>query len=600
MKREGQEKEERNPLLEAKIRIPNPPAGEVSREGLVSEIEECPEDVIVLQAEAGFGKTTVMAELARRHSGHCSWYQADEMDNTPEIFFRGIIFAMAGEIALNIPKFCDSGQFYQFLSQIFLQIPSGLFYVCVNDFQMIHNEQIDRFFVKMMEYGRGKIRLILTVKGGFPKFLAACLMQGRVKNIGAQSLRFGRDETTRLLSRLAPGKLTGNLLADIQEYTAGWPAAVTFAGLDLKGGTYSKDRPFLFDTTYLYDYIFYEIFHRLPDDTQAFMMESSVLKKTEPDVCNYALERGDSARMLEYLVCENLFLSRTGTNKYCYDAVMADFLRHEIKPEKKQEIICRETEYYARTKAKQHALIHVTCLGEFEAAGAKGKVAWRTKKTKELFACLFFEEGRRMKKDTLVERLWPETDRQKASVLFYTTVSYLRKALAQAGDEEILVVKNQAYAVDISHIESDIGKLMDISRKMRAGEMPEEERILEMAELYHECYMYGEDYAWLGEYREYVEQLFLQTMEKYSQMQMERGKFAQAAVILKKAAEVDAYSISLLELLIECLLLTGDVKRAKRQYARLKRICEEELAQEVELEFRDYAQRARERRKNQC
>lgn len=209
--------------------------------------------------------------------------------------------------------------------------------------------------------------------------------------------------------------------------------------------------------------------------------------------------------------------------------------------------------------------------------GKEGKISFRTRKAKELLACLFFEEGRGVKKDMLMERLWPETEREKASVLFHTTVSYLRKALLQAGASEILVVKNQAYAVDISHMESDIGKLMNLNRQIRNGKMPVEERVLETAESYRECYMYGEDYTWLGVYREYVEQIFLQTMGKFSEMEMEKGEFGKAVLILEKAVEVDSYSVSLSELLIEGLLLIaypayGDVYHKLKQIGKICRV----------------------------
>lgn len=606
----GEKRENVNPLLESKTKIPELSGGVVSRKTLVSEIEGSTEEIIVIQAGAGFGKTTAMAELAKKYSGHCGWYQADELDNDPESFLRGICSAISRVIELNIPEFHELGQkaddiakaYQRFLSEFLLRISEETFYLCINDFQMIVNEQIYRLIVTLIEYGREKIRLVLTVKGSFPKFLAVYLMQGRVIVIGTERLRFGRDETNQLLKGLTGMKLSEKLITGIQEYTAGWPAGIVFAGLGLKDRSPGKNESLFFDTVYLYDYIFYEIFHGLSDDIQMFLTETSVMEEVEPAVCNYVLERSDSAHMLEYLVHENLFLSKgKGAEEYCYHAVFAGFLRDRIQPERKEKIRCRTAEYYARIKKNREeehiTLLQVTCLGGFEVTGTKGKLLWRTRKTKELFACLFFEEGRGIKKDTLMERLWPEASRERASVLFHTTVSYLRKAFLQAGEEEILVVKNQAYGVDFSYIESDIGKLMKISRELRAGVIPEKKSILEVAELYHECYMYGEDYPWLGEYREYVEQVFLQTMEKFSEIQMKRGEFQNAVLLLEKATEVDSYSVSLLELLMECLLFMGDVKGAKRQYTRIKRVCEEELSQKIGMEFQDYVERVEERRR---
>lgn len=357
----GEKQKNINPLLESKTKIPELSGGVISREMLVSEIGGGREEIVVIQAGAGFGKTTAMAELARKYSGHCGWYQADELDNEPESFFRGIGSAISRVIELNIPEFCELGQkaediaraYQRFLSEFLLRISEKPFYLCINDFQVIVNEQVYRLMVNLIEYGREKIRLVLTVKGSFPKFLAVYLMQGRVAVIGTEQLRFERDETNRLLTQILGTELPEELVTSVQEYTVGWPAGIVFAGLGLKGGPLEKEGPLFFDTAYLYDYIFYEIFQKLSYDIQIFLIETSMLEEVEPTVCNYVLERSDAAQMLEYLACEHLFLSKAGEGLkgYYYHAVFAGFLRERIQPERKEKICRRTAEYYARKKA---------------------------------------------------------------------------------------------------------------------------------------------------------------------------------------------------------------------------------------------------------
>lgn len=670
------EQKKRILLPESKIQVPAAPKNRISRKELIDRIEKGKEETVVFWAETGFGKTTVMAELARKHDGECGWYCLDERDNDPDYFLYGISSAMAA---------------------FFLSIQTEVFYLCLDEFQVISNERICRLIKALMEYGGGKIRMLIAVKGDFPSFLASDLMEEKVLIIGPNQLRFGAKETGQILKRMTGIGLQSQLVEDVQQYMCGWTAGIIFAGREIRNALPEIIELVQFDKSYLFDYIFHEIFHRLPNEIQIFLTESSVFGEMDSALCDYALERSDSEHMLDSIMRKKLFASRQKENRnlYCYDSFFADFLRSMGDADREEEILCRAAEYYARCKewalsvsfgmrcrqsgrkklpettlfymyrfcreqgaeeegavllaaaiekaaenrnygayaeyvcvfaadarerrdlARARELLaeaqkrldseaedtstglQVRCLGMFEVTGPIGKAVWRTRKTGELFACLFFEEGRGMKKDILMERLWPELCSERASVLFHTTASYLRRALAQVGATDILHVDNQTYAVDISRIESDYGRLMDWNGYARKGLWPEGRDVLEVAELYRDCYMCGEDYAWLGGQREYVEQVFLQTVELLAGILMDAGEYTNAALLLEKGIQVDGYAFSLLQLLAECLILTGDLRRAKHRYSDMKRVFREELAEELELEWKDIVKKAEDRRKKQ-
>ncbi len=602
-------------LLNVRTQIPEPAMGEVGRTELLAWLEQSREEVVVLQAAAGYGKTTVMAELARMHED-CCWYRLEESDNDPEYFLRGMCYSISEAMCLPAWEKEEDGQnmadmrklYRHILSAFLLPHDYEIFYMFLDDFQVISDERIYRLVEELIEYGKGKIRFFLTVKGVFPKFLAVYLMQGRLLIASREQFDFDSRETRLLLKRVIGTEPPKELVQSIQEYTGGWPAGIIFAAIGVKNGQLDNDMSLLLKKSHLYDYIFYEIFRKLPNEIQIFLVETSVLEEMDEKVCDYALERSDSGQMLEYAVVENLFISRISgqQNRYCYSPFFLGFLRSRVLPERKKDILSREEAFFAQKKEKEREngkkrILRVKCLGAFWVEGLQGALIWRTRKTKELFACLFFEAGRGLSKDVLLERLWPETDREKATVIFHTTISYLRRALAGAGAKDVLVVENQTYAVNIALIDSDIKTLMEWTRFAGEEKIPEDRNVMEVAELYRECYMYGEDYIWIGEYREYVERIFLQTIGSLARMQMKEMEYEKAARLLQKAAVVDCYEISLSELLVECLILSGDIKGAKRQYEKMCRVWQEELYQTPELDFRDYVKRARERhRKREC
>lgn len=232
--------------------------------------------------------------------------------------------------------------------------------------------------------------------------------------------------------------------------------------------------------------------------------------------------------------------------------------------------------------------LYVQCMGSLSVRGPAGEVIWRTKKTKELFACLFYEDGRWMARDVLTERLWPDKPADRSSVLFHTTASYLRKALASAGVPECLIVKNQCYALDMAQLHSDIGSLHDSYNRMKKGEELSKEEAAGLTVLYGQGYLGREDYVWTEAYREQVEQRFLWMLQTLAGQSAAQGRHGEAASYLKKAAELDDYALDIMEQIVECLLRCRDIAGAKRAYQRLTDASLEVLDEKPERTFEEF------------
>lgn len=747
-----------------RITIPSAGQSTVRREELISSLEAGDEELVIFRAAAGYGKTTTMAEWAQGHRERCCWYRLQESDNDPVRFLYGMAASFSHALSVDVfgsrqparTKDVDFDDIRdRFFSGFLSALPDGGFSICLDDFQVLKSEAAQNLFLQFMEYGSGKIRFFVTVKGGFPEFLSVRMMQGRTREIVADELRFAQRETGLLLESIAGKKLSGRVKKSVQDDMRGWAAGIVFAGRALKkNGT-------LCDRTHLDHYIFHEIFRKLPVDTQQFLTDLSVFDKIEVPVCNYVLSRVDAGRMLEYLVRENLFLSRSSGEKPCYryDGVFIGFLkgrlpearfrtlllraaayyvrherweeaarcgmrcggqgceivaaavqkcvsgvaacesqplrmewldylcefreelaesalffmyqclRREKSAEKGMEILseaaqkayrkrhyetyaaymCELMEYTEETrgpseaqkvaeqairqlegltdashpgmaalkkdeshpsmvtlgkddpflrkllakKSKPKPLLFVQCFGPLIVTGQGDALLWRTKKVKELFACLFFEEGRWVSRDILLERLWSEKPLDRAVVLFHTTVSYLRRNLAEKGAESLLLSKNRSYALDMAGAGSDMETFRKWYNRVKAGEMPEGENPGTLLELYRQGYMYGEDYLWLGAYQEEMERQYLWMLRTLAQAEMGKKNYVSAEEYLRKAAQVDEFDIEGRELLLECLIASGDIAGAKKEYGRLKSVYREVAGQDAPQDFSGYLKKVR-------
>lgn len=798
----------------SKFRIPGETPCELRRDKLLSSMEYGDESAVVFHAGAGFGKTIVMAEWAAEHRAKSCWYRLHESDNRFGCFLRGVAVALSAVVydaPVDVEKanqFEDEAAGERFLSYYLPALPREGIFVCLDDFQVIYNETVYEFLLQFMEYGEGKIRFFLTSKKGFPAFLAAELIRGRVREIGADELRFEEWETVQLLERMSGRRLPERIVTEIYADTHGWPAGIAFAGLDLKRRGELSEGALLFDRTHLHQYIFYEMFRKLAYDMQRFLVEASVLKELAPTLCDCALGRGDSAGMLRYLAREHLLLAcpgeEKGTEMYSCEPLFREFLQSRLSDGRRVEVLLKAAQYHVRrgeweeaardamacgengcgivaavfekragemrssgqqvrlrewmdylaefreqmtdtalfcmyeclcmdgetergaeflrkaaekayaklrydlyerymrelaallyrfpqggrgmgqdsavplkyaeegrTAAQetgaegerrshgenwngrnaaqiieeeareklavrgivpgnwdtpgsgrvlawrdgqedqrnregqenrgtlkkredqknwenQEVSLYVQCMGALSVRGPAGEVVWRTKKTKEMFACLFYENGRWAARDVLTERLWQEKPADKSSVLFHTTMSYLRKALAAAGALDCLLVKNQSYALDMTKLDSDIAQLRCGYDCLKKGETLTEERVLRVTELYGQGYLYGEDYVWADVYREQVEQRYLWMLQTLAKQNAADGRYREAAMYLKKAVEVDNYALDAMEGIVECLIRCRDIAGARRAYEKLTEVSMELLNEKPERAFEEF------------
>lgn len=228
--------------------------------------------------------------------------------------------------------------------------------------------------------------------------------------------------------------------------------------------------------------------------------------------------------------------------------------------------------------------LDVCCFGALKVWSEDGKtVIWRTKKTKELFACLFAEQGKTVDKEYLMELLWPERELQKSSALFDTTASYLRKALVTVDCGHAFVAENKKYGLKLSAIRSDYSKFLEITGQIAEGqfELPLPEGAKALAALYQEGYLWGEDYPWALTERERLEQRYIDSMFLLTDHYMEHEDWRLAVETAELALQTDPFSEELVGMLLDSLVRAGDRGRAKKQYDRLNTLWLKEMGQEL-------------------
>lgn len=228
-------------VLSQKITIPDRVPGYVHRAELVSRAMPDQRRLTVLKAAAGFGKTTLLAECARRLRGHgvaVAYVSLDEHE-TPASLDAYLAYACdragttvempdAEETPLaGAPRLAAVVRSIQSLDRPFC--------IAVDGLELL----VQPAMIATLEFllHRGPPNLHLALAGReMPNGLniGSALLDGRAEIIGTEELRFSRPEIARFFGL----RLSRRALSREINRTAGWPFALR---LSLTGGGHRRE-----------------------------------------------------------------------------------------------------------------------------------------------------------------------------------------------------------------------------------------------------------------------------------------------------------------------------------------------------------------------
>ena len=159
----------------SKIQIPNVDKGYTERtaDALLSSL---PENIILLNAGAGFGKTQALANYVRRFSGKSAWYNISDTDNDLMSFIQN--FTKSVQYSLGNPEddFNFSVPLLENIDIVMEQLVVWLderidfLNIILDDFQEITNPDIFNLLDILIETMEQKIRLFIVEKRSLPPF----------------------------------------------------------------------------------------------------------------------------------------------------------------------------------------------------------------------------------------------------------------------------------------------------------------------------------------------------------------------------------------------------------------------------------------------
>lgn len=385
----------RNLFLRTKLLPPRSVPDLLERPRLVEKLRNnIDAPITMVAADAGCGKTTLVADFLRRQQRPSVWYQLDHTDADPSVFLgyitegiRGFApelgepvfnyLADAGEELLKYPERAVD----LLLSEIFDRIDQP-FILVLDDYHHIGTETIVHKLVdRLVQYSSEIMHIIITTRDVPPLAIAKRRTQASALVITREDLLFTDGEVKDLFQKTLNIDLADNELAEYRERTHGWITALQLVRQVAEREIDGISRPALNDILHLserdiFDYFAEEVFNREPPETQELMLYLSLLDSMPIDVCGRVFPKMRCSARLPVLAQRNVFLTVAGDagkgEVYRFHPLFHDFLvrrlRSEIGREKLADERTRIGEFFLNVNQLETAVPYFLDAENFDRA----------------------------------------------------------------------------------------------------------------------------------------------------------------------------------------------------------------------------------------
>ena len=375
------------PLLAGKLTTPLLQPGLVRRDRLLEMLDEnATHRLCLVIAPAGWGKTTLLTEWARRAGDRASpaWVTLDETDDEPHRFWTYALTALqrvapdlagGASAALRVPGIDPLDVALPTLLND-LSASSTRHTLILDDYHLLTDVRIHEAVEYLLSYLPPSLRLVIAARFDPPLPLARMRARGELTEIRAADLRFGATEAAGLVAAVSQVDVSSDAVDALVERTEGWAVGLKLAALAIRGSADpAAPAAAARDDRHVIDFLSSEVLDRIPADRRAFLVRTSVLDRLCGSLCDAVLGRAGSAAVLDALEQADLFVVPLDGHRewYRYHRLFRDVLTRELKataPEAVPDLLRRAADWYLAAGQVDQAVRQLTTAGDRERAAS--------------------------------------------------------------------------------------------------------------------------------------------------------------------------------------------------------------------------------------
>jgi DNA-binding SARP family transcriptional activator len=332
----------------------------------------------LLQAGAGYGKSTSLAEMAREISP-LIWYQVNPEDNDALVFLLHLCHA----IAQTLPGIQDLPLAYleawegsqgplpwsdvvdALINALSAHNPATPICFVLDDAHLVtENGEVVFILDRLIARSPAHLHILLS---GRPTItlpgLARLRSRGELLSLDQSVLAFTNQETAALFSSYYGVELTTDEVDALVTYSEGWAIALQLIWQSIRSQTLS---PLEFPDHWqagsldsLFEMLAREVFEGQPTDVRDFLLVTATLRELSPEACNELRSATDSAAMLSYLKRQDLFVVETAGGALRYHHIFRNFLHLQAPAEDRRRWNHVAAVYFLRLNNHEAAIDHL-------------------------------------------------------------------------------------------------------------------------------------------------------------------------------------------------------------------------------------------------
>ena len=367
----------RDVLLATKLHMPASRPGQVLRPRLTARLDEgLARGLILASAPAGYGKTVLLADWARRVGHPVAWLSLDAGDNDPARFWRHAVAALdrarpgTGERVAPLLGPSAPTSFQGLVTALINDLAGEEALLVLDDYHVISAQQVHESLSFLVEHRPAGICVVLASRSDPPLPLARLRARGQLTEIRVAELRFTPAEAGNLLQHAAPA-LPDASVAALTARTEGWAAGLALAALSLHGhgDAAAFVAAFTGSHRYVLDYLAEEVLEGQDKQVRTFLLETSVLERLNGPLCDAVTGREGSQALLEQAERAGLFLIPLDELRgwWRYHHLFADLLRARLQqeqPGRVAQLHRNAAAWYSEHGLADDAIGHAAAAGE--------------------------------------------------------------------------------------------------------------------------------------------------------------------------------------------------------------------------------------------
>jgi LuxR family transcriptional regulator, maltose regulon positive regulatory protein len=313
-----------------KIIIPRRRADLLSRQRLLDTLYDLLDNkLVIVSAPAGYGKTSLLVDIAHQHELPFCWYTLDSLDKDLPRFAAHL----ADSIKRSFPAFGERSLAYiqsmgddnQDLDRLVTMIVNEAyelvqehFVIVLDDYHLVHDSQpINDFVSRFVQSINENCHLVVLSRALVPlPDLTLMVARRMVDGLSFQELAFTSAEIQELMFKNYNLVIPTSDAEDLIQATEGWITGLLLSTHGMWQGMADRVRRARASGVEFYDYLAQQVLDQQSPRMRQFLLETSVFDEFNADLCRDVLGKppeGESwGRLMAAALNHNLFVLPVG------------------------------------------------------------------------------------------------------------------------------------------------------------------------------------------------------------------------------------------------------------------------------------------------